>query len=70
MTTFPSLDIAPEYAIHDRDHFLEFVLALWFHTRELRGVPTKEEVALTLSDWPSERRAQLVEKLARHGQVA
>lgn len=57
------------YPLHDKDGELEFVLGIWFHTRELRGKPTVAEVAETLSHWPAERRQELLQALAKHGQV-
>jgi hypothetical protein len=70
----PSLDLgapgikAPaeqEYPLHDRDHFVEFVLGMWFHTCDLVGWPTLREVQEQLRDLPRTRRERLASHLAR-----
>lgn len=66
---FPSLDLTSAYPLHDKDGELEFVLGMWFHTREIVGVPTVQEVVATLPDWPAARRQELIETLARNRQV-
>lgn len=58
------------YALHDKDHHLEFVFGMWFHTLELAGSPSATEVIETLPDWPRRRRAELLVLLQRHGVLA
>lgn len=58
------------YPLHHGDYFLEFVLGMWFNTRESHGKPTPREVELTLPNWPAARRAQLIEALGRNEQLA
>jgi peptidoglycan/xylan/chitin deacetylase (PgdA/CDA1 family) len=57
------------YPLHHGDYYLAFVLGMWHHTRELRGVPTEHEIRLTLPDWPRARFKELLAMLARHGLV-
>lgn len=67
------LGMADEYPIHDREGLLEFVLGMWFNTRELAGKPTLDEVRSTLIarfGWPHQRVEQLMPTLRRNGQVA
>jgi hypothetical protein len=64
------LGVRSAYPLHDRDYQLEFVLGMWFHTRDLAGKPTPLEVDLTLPDWPEHRRADLVLMLGRREQLA
>jgi hypothetical protein len=57
------------YPIHDKDGELEFVLGMWFNTRDLVGKPTPAEVDLTLPAWPEERRGHLISILGRTEQL-
>jgi hypothetical protein len=57
------------YPIHDKDHQLEFILGMWFHTRATHGVPTEREIRASLPKWPRSRFKELLAILARHGQV-
>jgi hypothetical protein len=70
ITPTEAREILGIYPLHDRDHQLEFVLGMWFNTRDIAGKPTPFEVDLTLPDWPSHRRADLVQMLERRGQLA
>lgn len=64
---FPSLDL---YPLHDKDGYLEFVLGMWFNTREIAGMPTFVEAVLMFAEWPSERFHELWLALVRNKQVA
>jgi hypothetical protein len=55
-----------EYALHDKDHYLEFVFGMWFHTLAIAGKPSALEVIELLPDWPRRRRAELLVLLQRH----
>ena len=63
---FPSLDL---YPVHDKDGELEFILGIWFNTRAIAGKPTVAEVVATTPDWPPARRQELIQILAKNGQV-
>lgn len=66
--SFPSIDLKP-YPLHDDDGHLEFVLGMWFHTRDLVGKPCFVEAVMTLPEWPSARFHELWDALERTNQV-
>lgn len=67
--SFPSLDIDPAYALHDRDGFIEFATSMWLHTADVAGKPTRREVEITLRGFPRERVDRVLDLLARHRQL-
>jgi hypothetical protein len=67
--SFPSIDLAPEYPLHDKDGFLTLAAGMWVHTQHLVGKPTRDEVETTLKDFPRSRRDQALAWLARHRQL-
>ena len=66
LAIMPSLEL---YPVHDKDGELEFLLGMWFWTRAIAGKPTVAEVVESTPDWPHERRQELIEILAKNGQV-
>jgi hypothetical protein len=41
----------PEYPIHDKEGHLEFVLGMFFNTRQLVGLATEVEIRKLTPDW-------------------
>ena len=66
LAIMPSLEL---YPLHDKDGELEFILGMWFWTRASHGKPTVAEVVATTPDWPVARRQELLQILAKNGQV-
>lgn len=58
------------YPLHDRDHYLEFVFGMWFHTLDIAGKPHPMEVARLLHNWSAERRGQVLDLLDRRNLLA
>jgi hypothetical protein len=57
------------YPLHDKDGFIEFATGMWLHTTPIVGKPTREEVHATLTDFPYERRADIIQLLDRRRQL-
>lgn len=61
--------VGAEYPLHDKDRFLEFVVGMCHHTRELIGMATEAEAQMVLGEWPKDRRDQAIAMLQRRGLV-